>query len=323
MRLVVIFLNSFCSVWPACIRFLYDRKEIYLQLHSYVLKAASHPFLFSYLSRSHPAGMPRHADMQANNQSTTFLAATRGQALKIVLTHSWLNLNRAGDSNALHSHPGSHLSGVYYVDIGSTTRLPLEDSHRQRRSCEASWAGAHLKLHSPVPRSVRGEVRAAKTSTTQDGPRDSPPAVEEHGREGRGEGDTCRTDVEDASDSSCDSCPPPLPWLSVSEDHRWSSSGREDASTVTMRTESGVFIIFPSWLTHHVPPYNPMKDDGHTPTSGMSAGTDLDSTRISVAFNARLEVIAKDSVGVPGSSGPLPHSEMALPLLVPERHRWV
>jgi uncharacterized protein (TIGR02466 family) len=29
----------------------------------------------------------------------------------------WLNVNRAGDSNSLHSHPGSFVSAVYYVKV--------------------------------------------------------------------------------------------------------------------------------------------------------------------------------------------------------------
>jgi uncharacterized protein (TIGR02466 family) len=32
--------------------------------------------------------------------------------------NAWANLNRTGDSNEAHSHPGSFWSGVYYVDAG-------------------------------------------------------------------------------------------------------------------------------------------------------------------------------------------------------------
>jgi len=32
--------------------------------------------------------------------------------------HAWANVNRAGDYNASHVHPGHHLSAVYYVSTG-------------------------------------------------------------------------------------------------------------------------------------------------------------------------------------------------------------
>jgi uncharacterized protein (TIGR02466 family) len=32
--------------------------------------------------------------------------------------HAWANVNRNGDFNRIHTHPGSTWSGVYYVDIG-------------------------------------------------------------------------------------------------------------------------------------------------------------------------------------------------------------
>jgi uncharacterized protein (TIGR02466 family) len=32
--------------------------------------------------------------------------------------HAWANVNRSGNYNRLHLHPGEHWSGVYYVDAG-------------------------------------------------------------------------------------------------------------------------------------------------------------------------------------------------------------
>jgi uncharacterized protein (TIGR02466 family) len=34
--------------------------------------------------------------------------------------HAWANVNRQGDFNRIHTHPGSTWSGVYYVDTGTT-----------------------------------------------------------------------------------------------------------------------------------------------------------------------------------------------------------
>ena len=31
---------------------------------------------------------------------------------------AWANINRDGNYNVLHSHPGNHWSGVYYIDAG-------------------------------------------------------------------------------------------------------------------------------------------------------------------------------------------------------------
>ena len=36
----------------------------------------------------------------------------------------WANVNRSGDANGLHSHPGSFWSGVYYVDDGGISGDP-------------------------------------------------------------------------------------------------------------------------------------------------------------------------------------------------------
>jgi uncharacterized protein (TIGR02466 family) len=47
--------------------------------------------------------------------------------------HAWANINRSGDFNKMHTHPGATWSGVYYVDQGASkpdaegTALHLSD----------------------------------------------------------------------------------------------------------------------------------------------------------------------------------------------------
>ena len=36
----------------------------------------------------------------------------------------WANINRKGEGNAFHSHPGAFWSGVYYVDDGGIVADP-------------------------------------------------------------------------------------------------------------------------------------------------------------------------------------------------------
>jgi uncharacterized protein (TIGR02466 family) len=40
------------------------------------------------------------------------------------VTEAWANINRAGDSNACHYHPGSFWSGTYYVNDGGCAEDP-------------------------------------------------------------------------------------------------------------------------------------------------------------------------------------------------------
>ena len=41
------------------------------------------------------------------------------------ITNLWINVNRKGNSNVLHTHPGGILSGAYYVDLPSCCHGPL------------------------------------------------------------------------------------------------------------------------------------------------------------------------------------------------------
>ncbi len=43
--------------------------------------------------------------------------------------HAWANLNRRGDFNGGHTHPGSTWSGTYYVDLGVKAGEPAAPLH--------------------------------------------------------------------------------------------------------------------------------------------------------------------------------------------------
>lgn len=52
---------------------------------------------------------------------------------KLVMTHSWININHNNDTNNIHTHGGSILSGVYYIDIpeDDQSQIVFYRSHRQ------------------------------------------------------------------------------------------------------------------------------------------------------------------------------------------------
>jgi uncharacterized protein (TIGR02466 family) len=102
----------------------------------------------------------------------------------------WANINRRGDFNQVHTHPGATWSGVYYVDHGNG---------------DVPAPGTPIQLFDPDP---------------------------------------ARTNIF-------------FPELS--------------ASSITLRPEPGLMILFPSYVPHAVPPH------------------DGDHPRISVAFNVRRE----------------------------------
>jgi uncharacterized protein (TIGR02466 family) len=49
---------------------------------------------------------------------------------------AWANINRRGDFNQMHTHPGATWSGIYYVDAGET---------------DPDAAGTTLQLADPCP----------------------------------------------------------------------------------------------------------------------------------------------------------------------------
>jgi len=54
------------------------------------------------------------------NEATARVLAEYGQAPRQFQwsLHAWANVNRSGDFNRMHTHPGSTWSGTYYVDTG-------------------------------------------------------------------------------------------------------------------------------------------------------------------------------------------------------------
>ncbi len=66
------------------------------------------------------------------------------------MTNLWINVNKKGNYNIVHTHPGSVLSGVYYVDLpkcchGPITFLkPFEQIHlKEAWGCNANFNRAH------------------------------------------------------------------------------------------------------------------------------------------------------------------------------------
>jgi uncharacterized protein (TIGR02466 family) len=61
----------------------------------------------------------------ARNTANRLTADRSGKPLNIAWRlNMWANVNRAGDANEFHSHPGSYWSGVYYVDDGGIAADP-------------------------------------------------------------------------------------------------------------------------------------------------------------------------------------------------------
>ena len=100
--------------------------------------------------REHP-GMTRsnmggwHSDNQMRSwggQAVETLLAVAADAVERHLTvlqpqpnlrigwniEMWANVNKAGDQNAAHCHPGAFASAVFYVDLGNEGR-PAKDGH--------------------------------------------------------------------------------------------------------------------------------------------------------------------------------------------------
>ncbi|UYN95328.1 MAG: 2OG-Fe(II) oxygenase family protein [Enhydrobacter sp.] len=66
------------------------------------------------------AGMPA-VKLLAFARNTANRVTCNRQGQPVAMTwraNMWANVNRAGDGNEFHSHPGSFWSGVYYVDDG-------------------------------------------------------------------------------------------------------------------------------------------------------------------------------------------------------------
>jgi hypothetical protein len=64
----------------------------------------------------------------------------------------WANINRSGDSNEFHSHPGAYWSAVYYVDDGGIAADPAlggELEFLDPRGALPVMLGSHLRVAMP------------------------------------------------------------------------------------------------------------------------------------------------------------------------------
>ena len=90
-----------------------------------------------------------------NSKQVEYLALLHTDAASLDLRFTgWANVNRRGDSNALHEHvdPDWALSGVAYLSAGGdpshiSPHLPIS-----RRTSPYLATSRHLSLHFPLPR---------------------------------------------------------------------------------------------------------------------------------------------------------------------------
>jgi len=95
-----------------------------------------------------------HARAIANRMTTD----RRGQPVKIDWKiNAWANVNRTGDGNEFHTHPGSYWSGTYYVDdggIGQDPSLGGEFEIQDPRGVAPAMYAPHLAMNLPGGLSV-------------------------------------------------------------------------------------------------------------------------------------------------------------------------
>ena len=131
----------------------------------------------------------------------------------------WANVNRAGDSNALHEHVDQHwaLSGVLFLDDGGDD------------------ASCPVVFHSPLPPTATYAAQAANYLYVDDGGEQ-----EEGGGDGNGGGD-------DEGGGDGDGA--------VDSDERVADAWRVPSAMAVVRPNPGVSVVFPAWLGHWVPPH--------------------------------------------------------------------
>ncbi len=74
----------------------------------------------------------------------------------------WANINRGGDSNEFHSHPGAYWSAVYYVDDGGIANNPAlggELEFLDPRGALPVMLGSHLRVAMPGGQAAGGTDR--------------------------------------------------------------------------------------------------------------------------------------------------------------------
>lgn len=73
----------------------------------------------------------------------------------------WSNVQRKGGSNAVHAHPGSFWSGVYYVDVGDVSedgKLGGELQLFDPRGCLPKMLAPHLRFGMPELHDAGGVI---------------------------------------------------------------------------------------------------------------------------------------------------------------------
>ena len=100
------------------------------------------------------------AALMAAATAVTFVAVVHryGSSNAVVLS-TWANVNRTGDFNQMHTHPGATWSGVYYVDAGEAdpesrggaTAIRLGDPNPARTNVFFPELSASDVLYQPEP----------------------------------------------------------------------------------------------------------------------------------------------------------------------------
>ena len=85
------------------------------------------------------------AFLQRGGAGSVLEREATGAVLDTEIHEAWVGINRPGNSNTVHLHPGSHISGVFYVSVpggggggASGGRLTLHDP---RGPVSPSWGG--------------------------------------------------------------------------------------------------------------------------------------------------------------------------------------
>ncbi len=118
-----------CFVWPdvgelnseLCRRILAQEQDSHGRSKSNIGGWHSETGTLEWLGPPGQSLVERFVKM-ANHATTQLLVAYGRQPAEFAWTfQAWANVNRAGDFNKTHTHPGATWSGTYYVDAGNPT----------------------------------------------------------------------------------------------------------------------------------------------------------------------------------------------------------
>ena len=66
------------------------------------------------------------------------------ESLEPIITGIWININRKGNINRVHTHPNSHFSATFYVKVKTLNDLGcLEVFHPARNEMDFCWTDIH------------------------------------------------------------------------------------------------------------------------------------------------------------------------------------